>query len=123
MVTARREQQRFTRVGPESLDPLGHQLGVDDLLRSGPVSHRDDVRVVGVPGIDRGDRTGEAIGVGHETVPAVGLARAEMALEPAEHAAPRVGRGFGVVRRTRVAVEAVLGIGVTDDFGRRPARR
>jgi hypothetical protein len=67
MMTARRQQQRFTRVEPESLDPFGHQLGVEDLFRSGSVSHGDDVRVVRVPGIDRGDGPGEAIGVGHAT--------------------------------------------------------
>ena len=42
---------------------------------------------------------------------------AEVAGEPVERAAPRVGRGVGVVRRARVAVEAVLGVGVAHDLG------
>src|SRR5207237_6649564 len=50
VVTTRREQQWLARVRAEVLDPLGYQLGVDDLLRAGARSNGDDVRVVGVAG-------------------------------------------------------------------------
>ena len=60
------QPQWLARVGSQALDPVGHQLGVHDLLRAGARADRDEVRVIGIAGVDRGQGAGEALGAGHD---------------------------------------------------------
>ena len=61
VVAPGREQEGLARVGPQALDPLGHERRVQHLLRTGARADRHDVRVVGVARVDRRDRAVEAI--------------------------------------------------------------
>ncbi len=56
MVRAGREQLRLVGVGVELEHPLGHELGVRELLRTPRATHHDRVGIVGVRRVDGGDR-------------------------------------------------------------------
>ena len=62
VVTARREQQRFARVGAQARDPLGDELGVQDLLRARAPAHPDRRGVLGIGGVDLGEGALQAVG-------------------------------------------------------------
>ena len=118
-MAARREQERLARVGIEPDNPLGHELGVQDLLRPGAGANRHDVGVVGVAGVDRRDRAVEAFGVGHRPRSAFAKRQRAPRWRPnqssvrlhASAAASALNDG------ARVAMEAVLGVGVANDLG------
>ncbi|MDQ1520237.1 MAG: hypothetical protein QOI55_1310, partial [Actinomycetota bacterium] len=56
MVTARREEQRDARIRAQSPDPRGDQFGVDDFLRARHTVDDELFRILGVRGVDGGDR-------------------------------------------------------------------
>ena len=80
-------------------------------------AHRDDVRVVGVAVVDRGEARREAVGRRPSAAAYAAVSRRRGGGEPVERPAPRVGRVLGAVVGPRVAVEAVLGVGVAHDLG------